>query len=169
VEASVLRLPALSYRPIKNAEFDIALPNALSEEFTDVSALIARARHYIEHPAARDGSTSYGALIRDNIASLEGPLSCQRIVAALRKLSEEEKPARVPALIRAGAHGRHAWRELKKAFSHEARRYEAHKSDTALFTGENIKARARPMAEALGRFRTLRYETLKPGIVTISA
>jgi surface carbohydrate biosynthesis protein len=167
VEAAVLRLPALAYRPVSDAEFDIALPNALSENFTDIHDLCARARQHLDGEDRRDGSSPYPPLLRDNIASLEGPLSCARIVAALDALRRAGGDLDQPLSRRLSAHGRHAYRRIKHLLARDSRRYEQHKSSAGEFTPDGIAARARPMAEALGRFGSLRFIPRAPGVVTI--
>lgn len=168
VEAAVLHLPALAYRPVADPEFDIALPNALSENFTDLAALCARARQLVETPRSTGQGDGYGALLHENIASLEGPLACERIVTALCEL--RDRGSRTPAspLARLMARGRYAWRRAKYALFSERRAYEQHKSNADEFTPEKIAARARPMAAALGRFDRLSYEQRQPGVVTIA-
>jgi surface carbohydrate biosynthesis protein len=168
VEASVLGLPALSYRPVKSAEFDIALPNLLSEEFTTVPALARRARELAGAPAGRDAPPAYSDVLRKNLTALDGPLACERIMAELKRLQASPADGRQTSLLGLQARALHLLRRAARSLSPQARKYELHKSDAALFTADQIKERARPMAEALGRFGDLRYETRGPGVVTIS-
>jgi surface carbohydrate biosynthesis protein len=169
VEASVLQLPALSYRPFKDPEFDIALPNLLSEEFEDLPGLARRARQLAGAPKVATTRWRYSNLLKKNIASLEGPLACERIVQELIALRDAAPPPRAGLLEGVSARGRHMVRGLTKRFSLQSRLYETHKSDASLFTGKLLQERSRPISDALGRFEKLRFETRRPGVVTISS
>ena len=84
VEAVVMGKPAFSYRPVTSDAFDARLPNGLSRQFDSLPDLIAAL-------VARTGDDSAGAelngptqaLLDDNIASLQGSLCCEKIVASL--------------------------------------------------------------------------------------
>ena len=169
VEAGVLHLPALAYRPVSSSEFDIALPNALSENYTDLADLCHRARQLADAAETRDMLAPYPQLLHENIASLEGPLACARIVAALEELRARSAISSPSWPERIAARGQYAYRRIKHLIAHESRRYEHHKSSADEFNPDSIERRAARMANALGRFGSLQYVQHSEGVVTISA
>jgi len=169
VEASVLRLPVLAYRPVIDPAYDFSLPNDLSENFTDADALGARARTLLETDVANGGIGPYSNILRDNLSALDGAFASQRIVSALDDLRAHGTSKQVSSLMRLAAHGRRAWRSIKHRLKPEEALYEKHKSDVDAFMAEAIAVRARAMGKVLGRFENLRFAQRAEGIVTISA
>ncbi len=165
VEASVLHLPALAYRPIENPAYDLALPNALSENFSDLSVLCKRANELVAGTPSRDEAAPYGPILRDNIASLDGPFACERIVDALGGVTTQ---AAAPIQVRVAAMARYAWRKAGVALSPERKRYQDHKAQASDFDLEDIRQRAAKMGKALGRFHDVVCSETSPGLVTVA-
>ena len=166
VEANILKRPVLAYRPVEDAGLDFYLPNALSDNFTDIDSLCARVRDILDDGADEGGDAARAALIREHVASLDGPLACERIVAALANLRGADHGGGSP-LSRLAAYTKVAGRNLSHLFLHQDRRYERHKGNQDEFTTDKIAARARQIAAVLGRFDGLAFEQRTRGIVTV--
>jgi surface carbohydrate biosynthesis protein len=85
VEAAVVGTPALAYRPQVSGEFEVEISNRLSVDCRTPAELIAAARN-IAVSDRRTGSqlnTEQFAFLKHHIASVDGPLSCERLLASL--------------------------------------------------------------------------------------
>jgi surface carbohydrate biosynthesis protein len=164
VEASVLKTPALAFCPVVDDRYDNALPNDLSEKYSDAGALADRARQLLTlSPSER--TASYKPLLGEHIASLDGPLACERIVSALMKLRSGNPPA--PTLgDRLRSQAIYRWRLALRALSSSKKRYQDHKSRPDAFTPAAIKPHFASFAETLGRFQNVKCVELLPGIAT---
>ena len=166
VEAAVMKRPVLAYRPVMDAGLDFFLPNALSENFTDVASMGARLREILDDESAAVEDAARAALIEEHVAALEGPFACERIVAALQQLRKADLDRASP-LSRLIAHGKLAGRNLSHMVLRQDSRYERHKGDQDQFTAEEIAARAGQIGKVLGRFGGLSFERRMRGIVTV--
>ncbi len=87
IEALLLGVPAIAYRPLISAECDIRLPNDVSHVAHDEAELLAllRARlsGRLDDQAIVAGSE---ATLSNSISSYRGPLACQRILDAVEGL-----------------------------------------------------------------------------------
>lgn len=169
VEASVLGLPALAYRPIANSDCDFDLPNGLSENFDDIGALATRARNLLETGQPHDRQLHHSDLLRDNISALEGPFACERIVAAISRLQPPLEKKWNAGLSYYAASCQSTWKSLKRLIRPQDARYENHKGSASDFNAEVLAARAKAMGATLDRFHNIRFEQFADGIVTVSA
>ena len=114
VEAAILGTPAISFRPVRSAEFDPPLPFAVSTEAVTARQAIdavrdALAGHWIAPPAAR-------AALADCIASLEGAFASERILDALETHRDRLATAPAPSLTRRWVGlAAHAHRSLRRS------------------------------------------------------
>jgi surface carbohydrate biosynthesis protein len=166
VEASVLKIPALAFCPVVDHAYDIALPNDLSEKYYDREALTDRVRELI---SANHAERAMGRkdLLRDHIASLDGPLACERIVATFLKLQDGNLPA--PFLHeKIRSHATYAWKLALRTLSASRRRYQDHKSRPEEFARPEIGRRIAAFSQALGRFGNVIQAELSPGVITLN-
>lgn len=168
VEASVLRMPVLAYRPFENATYDIPLPNALSETFATPQSLSARALECIAVDWQANPKPEPAMLLREHVASLDGSFACEKIVTALKGLQGADSMGSAAIIGRLLAHGMHAFRAARRAVSSSRRNYEEHKSRPEEFTLQDITKRAGQMRMALGRFENVGFSQHSPGVVTLS-
>ncbi len=85
VEAAVVGTPAVAYRPQVSDSFEVELSNRLSIDCRTPEALVA-ALKTIAMAERRPGSkldAEQLSFLRHHIASIDGPLSCDRLLAAL--------------------------------------------------------------------------------------
>ncbi len=95
VEAAVVGTPTFAYRPARSDQFDIGLPNELSRQCFDTQSLFGELRRTLQQPRAADRELTgtQDALLRNVIASIDGKLSCERILDALDTYRDRLKPA----------------------------------------------------------------------------
>lgn len=117
VESFLLDRPAIAYRPVVSESFDFDLPNSLSLQafdrdslFTAVGKVLAGERREVDALLACRGNK-----VRRHIASVDGPMACERILDALEPVTWASPP-RVAPMVRATAvlHAR-ARRAARKA------------------------------------------------------
>ncbi|MBZ0218237.1 MAG: hypothetical protein K8F25_16900 [Fimbriimonadaceae bacterium] len=169
VEASVVKTPALAYCPFENLEYDLQLPNALSEKLVDVASLVHRARQLLEAGRMANQASAWPMLLQDNISALDGPLASQRIVQELLKLRDSTLVVKRSALDMARAYGKYAFKAIRRQVSPGRRGYEEHKSNALEFNKREIEKKVETMSRAIGKFGNQIVTERSPGIVTITA
>ena len=98
VEAAILGTPAISYRPVKSAEFDPALPFAVSTEAATPAAMISGVQDAFEG-RWRFPEAGYAELA-NCIASLDGAFACERILDAMEAHRDRLESAPAASLAR---------------------------------------------------------------------
>ncbi|MFQ5566453.1 MAG: surface carbohydrate biosynthesis protein, partial [Paracoccaceae bacterium] len=173
VEAAIVGTPALSYRPVKAPGYDNDLPNGLSLEFEDGSALAAEAaaivrrrdtgRHQLD-PARR-------ALLEAHVIALSGRLACERLLDEIEQNADSLRP-NAGAGWRAATRIRHFLRRTYRKYRRPPARsrgnpaYLRHK-----FPGiakSEIDARITRFGATLGRFDGLSAEEILPNLFRIT-
>jgi len=114
VEAAILGTPAISFRPVKSAEFDPALPFAVSTEAATPAEMIDSVRDAFDvrwafPPAGR-------AELARCIASLDGALASERILDAMEMHRDRLESAPSPSVPRRWlGHVVHAQRAIRRS------------------------------------------------------
>jgi surface carbohydrate biosynthesis protein len=85
VEAFVLGVPAISFRPVKAAPYDFDLPNALSHESTSVEELRETLGRVLSGALGCLSEPAMPRPFEEYLVGLEGPLASDRIVEALEQ------------------------------------------------------------------------------------
>lgn len=84
VEAALIGTPAHAYRPVRAEGLDIDLPNAVSRNYDTGDDVIDALRAALDKPEANGTlKAEHRKILTEHIASLEGPLSSERIVDSL--------------------------------------------------------------------------------------
>jgi surface carbohydrate biosynthesis protein len=94
VETALLGRTAYAYRPVSSPEFDLELPNAVSNPFDRADDLITAIVAGLGTGQGITAGPAPVALTR-HVESLSGPLASERMIAALRDhvgLLEEQRP-----------------------------------------------------------------------------
>lgn len=88
IEGYLLDQPVLAYRPIRAEEYDLYLPNALSDEAMTLEALLRKVECSLLSEPEGDPTTALKkrAIALRYIASLEGSLSSDRTVEQLNRI-----------------------------------------------------------------------------------
>jgi surface carbohydrate biosynthesis protein len=83
VEAAILGTPAFAYRPVASVEFDPELPHAVSTECSTADELVQGVARAVSGSAGSGLRPDQQRVLARHIASLEGPLCCERILDSL--------------------------------------------------------------------------------------
>jgi surface carbohydrate biosynthesis protein len=106
VETALLGRTAYAYQPVRSAEFDLELPNALSRAYDRADDLVAAISEGLGTCRGKAARPPPEALSR-HVASLAGPFASDRIIAALRdhadRLDEHRPPPWRSRLVSAGS------------------------------------------------------------------
>jgi surface carbohydrate biosynthesis protein len=162
VEASVLKVPVLAYCPVTDPDYEVLLPNELSERIASESELIERARELASDNSTYSFRAATDKLLQDHIASLDGPFSCERIVAALREIPACS-PSPVSIADRVHSYAKYALRCLKAPSD-----YYNHLRPPDEFTVDSLSRRIARIGGALSRFGNVRVTQRSPGVVVLS-
>jgi surface carbohydrate biosynthesis protein len=137
IEAFVLGVPAISYRASINIDYDngfYRLPNAVSQQCFNFEQLQDMLDQIVAGKLVTTGSDDRQALVEHYMASLSGPLSCERIVDVLESSARTEKEYSGPSpqdrlqrRIIAGAY--HLYKRLKPKLpgSHNRPKFQRHR------------------------------------------
>lgn len=113
LEAWLLGKPAVAYRPVRNAAYEESLPNELSHDAGDLATLASLLRRIVAGGLSRREGEAQRQLLEQHVAGQSGALSCERIVAALERIAQEQRSVRPPPL----AQRLHGYRRtLKRRF-----------------------------------------------------
>jgi hypothetical protein len=85
VEAFVMRVPAIAYRPVVSERCDNHFPNAVSHEAHDFDSLESRLRDVLAGRLGPADAPAQRALVDQHIAAREGALSSDRIADVLEQ------------------------------------------------------------------------------------
>jgi surface carbohydrate biosynthesis protein len=159
VEAHILGLPAIAYRPVENEPFDFALPNALSYESRNEEELCGTLRDVLfaqRGPSPIRTSRPF----EEHVAGLSGALASDRIVDVLGGSEGVHKGLPKPPLSKLLlAQLKVRLRELRKRQNsdpdhHHNRAYQDHRFPK--ITVEEVEARITRLGRALNRFSSVR-------------
>jgi surface carbohydrate biosynthesis protein len=122
VEAYALGVPAITYRPAVNDDYDLGfygLPNRLSRPCFDFDELRRRLDEALHGRFALENDAELRRVAAAHLAALNGPLACERIVAAIDGMLAASPPngggAAQRLIGRALGAGRTAWKRVKDA------------------------------------------------------
>ena len=173
VEAAILGTPAFAYRPVVSPEFDPELPHAVSVECASADELVEGVVRAVSGAAARGGLRAEPLrALSHHIASLDGPLCCERILDSFssHRAALESAPA---ATAGGRAIGRtHHWLRARVRGVRQRRRrsrssgaYLSHK-----FPGleaSQLAARIERFRAVLGPLPELRARPIHPDVFAI--
>jgi surface carbohydrate biosynthesis protein len=135
VEAHVMRVPAISYRPVVNEDYDSGfyiLPNRLSHPCFSFEGLCAMLQTVLDGGLGPAEGAERQALVQRHLAALNGPLASERIVTAVEEiLRKRPGPQRISWADRAAgsalARGRSWVNTLMASFSNSRAPSEFHR------------------------------------------
>lgn len=174
VEASVVGTPAVAYRPIRIDVHDYALPNALSHQADTIAEAIERVGAILEQRLGGVPESERRRVLDRHLASIEGPLACDRIVEALLEAGYGERELPRPELgryLRGWLRGN--VRTVKKLVNrmrpnhrHNAA-YHAHRFPR--IAAADLEARIARFREHLGRFDAVRVRAISRHLFRIGS
>jgi surface carbohydrate biosynthesis protein len=137
IEAFVMGVPAISYRASINEKYDngfYRLPNAVSHQCFNFDQLQDMLNQILTGKLVLTDSDERQALVEHYLASLSGPLSCERMVDVLESLTSGGKDYSGPSLVdrlqrRIIAEGYHLYKRLKPKLpgSHNRPEFQRHR------------------------------------------
>jgi len=176
VEAALIGTPAYAYRPARAEGLDIDLPNAVSRNYDTEDDVIDALRAALDKP--EPGGVlrpEHREILAEHIASLDGPLSSQRIVDSLTTHRDAlEATPYHGAVARLGGLALHKGRTTVRAVTERIGRpgrsgkdYTAHKFP-GLAAGD-VNARIARLRAALPSLPAGEARETMPGIFAIEA
>jgi surface carbohydrate biosynthesis protein len=174
VEAAVLEKPAVAYRPLSNATFDLELPNSLSHEVFDLEELVNKVRAIASGEFGASNGGARRAILERHIASLDGPLAADRMVTAVCEAGYRDRRPPRPTTVRylqgwLHARGRTAVKQINRRRAGHRNADEFHEHRFPGTSVEDLRQRIRRLSAQLGRFGQLRVEDFSNHIFRIRA
>jgi len=172
VEALVLGTPAIVYQPIRDAVYDMALPNSLSHQAADITDVEKTLRSILSGELGVRDDPEVREILAAHLEALEGRLAADRVVDVL-EAAGYAGPRPAPDRLRAGMARVHlAGRTAVKRFN----RYRpGHRNNLEFhrhrFPGVDVVELREKIARfggLLGRFDGVRVETLAEHLFAIS-
>ena len=105
VEARIVGRPVIAYRPVSAPEYDLELPNRLSEEYARPKDVVDRIVAILNGTTGPEPDTG---LLAEHVAALEGPLACERMLDAIDRHADRLAAVRRKGPLGAAA----AWGNL---------------------------------------------------------
>ncbi len=173
VEAYVMKVPAVSYRPVVNAEYDNGfyyLPNQLSHECFSPGELFDLLQEIIQGEKGAAGGEQRESLIRHYLAAQEGPLACERMINVLEDMHlchSESGPAFLQRWMLAA--GLRLARHLKARLpgSHNKPEYQLHRYP--LLSPDEVSTRLARFQALLGFTQELDIQPLSDVMFRVEA
>jgi surface carbohydrate biosynthesis protein len=175
VEAFVMRVPAVSYRPCRDAVYDegfYRLPNRLSHACFGSAELLETVAGVLSgRVTAVDGDGPRAEAAR-HLAALEGPLACERIVGVLEPVVDAMARA-APVGVRARVSGWFQTSRRRIRQTIKSRLPGARKSAAFMrhryppLAAEDVAERLSRFQKALGAAGALRLTEISPGIFLV--
>jgi len=97
IEGYLLEQPVISYRPVQAEELEIPLPNMLSEQALTLDALLNMLEQHFTNNRDSQAAADTGKreIASRYITGLNGPLSCERIIASLDTVQIPQKTMKI--------------------------------------------------------------------------
>lgn len=163
VESALLDVPTLNFEPLTHAEYDYALPNALSRPAHSTEELCTLARQMVEGTLGPLDLAKRREILAPHVAALEGPLAADRMVDSLVGAGYLDQRPRRPALptYLRGRLRNHLRTARKRANMHRPGHrnnivYHAHRFPD--ISAAEVQARVDRLGRLLGRFSQVRVE-----------
>jgi hypothetical protein len=171
VEAAVIGKAAIAYQAVRSEDFDDPLPNQVSHRASDLDQLFALARTAVAGQLGVAEGEAREALAR-NLAALDGPLACERMVDALEGMGYTERRPDPPGAIR---HAR-GWIEnqvrtigkrinMRRSGHRNSAEYHDHRYPGVGL--EQMQAHLVRLRDTLGRFHEVRIDQLSEHIFRV--
>jgi surface carbohydrate biosynthesis protein len=176
VEAYVLGVAAISYRPTVNDYYDLGfyrLPNLLSYQCFNFNELRAALTDILANRLGFPNGDKRDTLINQYLEALDGPLACERMVDVLEKMSEGKSELPKPS-VRDRCEGwsmstvRTLIKRSKERIpgSHNRPEFQRHRYPEV--SPEKIRARLSHFQQVLGDDRELKVEQKEKHFFVIS-
>ena len=164
IEAFIVKLPGIAYRPVTSEHYDLSLPNSLSHECFNVEEVCQSLEDILSGEFKSIDTADRRQLLDYYISSLEGPLACERIIDVVEQREANRSGLRRPELgsyLKGQIEAR--IRSLKKVYIKP--RLAGHRGNPRFleqrFPGvsvDEVRARVNRFADNLERFEAVKVE-----------
>jgi surface carbohydrate biosynthesis protein len=176
IEAFVMRVPAISYRPEINATYDngfYRLPHRVSYQCFNFEELRDTLEGILNDQLGAVNGDERRAVIDESLAAQDGALACERIVDVLEQISEtwtaNPQPAWYNAILGRGlANGRRLVVFFRKYFSETAAPPEFHRHRYPGISLEELRSRISKFQQVLNDRTDVKAEQIRDQIFRIS-
>jgi surface carbohydrate biosynthesis protein len=176
VEAYVMGIPAISYRPTINEHYDdgfYRLPNKVSHQCFDFDQLQDLLQKILSGQVGAADGDERATLIKHYLAANDGPLACERMVAVLDKIADAFDNINTVPMVKRIEHGvlskgLKLARGVKSSLpgSHNKPEFQRHRYPGIPI--EDIKSKLAQFQKLLGYDRPLRVEQVSDVIFRIN-
>ncbi len=165
IEAYVLGKKAIASQPEVSEEFDLHLPNAMSTRAYDLDSLLELTAAHLGGRLTEDSADEArkSELIRSYIASVDGPLACERIVTAKQLDKTGTTVAKIAAMLR----GTVQRVEAHIPGHHNNAKYLRHMFPGA--TLDEVRNQIATYGSILGRFERVRVRAICENVFELAA
>jgi hypothetical protein len=172
VEAAVLDTPAIAYRPVRSADYDLHLPNDLSLQCEDLRALREEVRAVLLRREPSPNGEEKRELMARHLASLSGPLAADRMIDVLQTAGFPEKRPSRPPWVRYAvgwlhAQGRTRVKRVNEKRPNHRNNAEFHAHRFPGVSPRDIEERIARFSRRLGRFENLHVRQVSEHIFQI--
>jgi hypothetical protein len=99
IEAFIVKVPAIAYRPVTAKAYDLDLPNSLSYECFDFEELCHTLERILSRELGPPDTVDRRQLIDYYISALDGPLACDRIIDVIEEREASRSGLPWPGLM----------------------------------------------------------------------
>jgi surface carbohydrate biosynthesis protein len=172
VEARVLGTPAIAYQPIRDAVYDMALPNSLSHQAADIKDVVKTLRSILSGELGVRDDPEVSEVLAAHLEALGGRLAADRVVDVLEaadRAGPRPQPDRFRS-SRARVHlaGRTVVKYVNRHRPGHRNNLEFHRHRFPGVDAAELQEKIARFGSLLGRFDGLRVETLAEHLFTIS-
>ena len=172
LEAYLLERPVLCFQPITDPEFDLDLPNGVSEPAGSISELLALTAAILRDGSNEREDARKQALVRRHVEALDGPLACERILDAIERHLRLDPVPPPPRAERRAA----IWRAWKRSITKRVNALFPSSKNATWYTqmrfgdlgAADLGSRIETFAALLGRFEGIRAEEIHPNIFRVT-
>jgi hypothetical protein len=177
IEAHVLQVPAISYRPVVNENYDSGfyfLPNRLSHQAFDGNQLVQMITDVLAGRLSGFKDNESDSIVRRYLAALGGPLACERIVDILENAAAGSSPKRKTRqtnrmIVMALSKGRQAVNYFRSIFSKSFAPPQFHRHRYPGISLEQLRLKVFRFQTILGHTNPIHIEQVSTQIFKITS
>jgi surface carbohydrate biosynthesis protein len=173
VEAAIVGLPQVNYRPLNEPKFEDPLPQQFGFEANDVHNVIELLRQILSDELEATQTPAQQALLDKNIASLRGPLAAERIIQVLVDAAyDRQQPCAPPLGDRVSGwlqtHTRTVIKKINMRRPGHRNNMRLHDHRFPPVTATELQQRIERLGALIGRFSRVRVEQTSQHMFCIS-
>jgi surface carbohydrate biosynthesis protein len=172
VEGAVIGIPLITYAPVKSDSYEAHLPDGLSDEASDITALCDLVKRAVEAPPGSwQPPAGAQTLLEHHLAALGGPLASERIVDILERDAAQPRGRDLGRYLlgRSLSVGRMLMKRYVKARSPQHTHnpaYQNHRFPSVPI--EDVRERVARLGRALGRFERVQVRPVAEHVFRVT-